>query len=373
MQARHHDQQAGPRLPGAAAAVGRHVHRLRQARRERQRARLDLPRRGPRRRAGGPHQGHRRLLGRPARLGLHPDQVRAHVRQEVRRRHREDDAAPLGRQLLQPQGEEVDQDHRRHQARRSRARLLHVLPHAHRQGLHQLHGREVRRRHQDARRRGRHAHQGRPRAPPEAAPQALHAEVAAGARRPARDACAAPALAGGGAEVPCRLALHRSPRRPVGQQHPHVRSQRPAYDVHFQDDPHPRQGPLLRLRPRLRGHRQDGPEGQDHGPQLRQRQEGGPLRQERPAHHPYDGAQDGGGRLVLRRQHVRRGRHRPVHRQVGHPGRRRRHGRAPDHHHEVLGLARRARRRRRQAPQRPAQAGRGPEAPVQVGPARAGP
>ena len=39
-----------------------------------------------------------------------------------------------GRQLLQPQGEEVDQDHRRHQARRPRACVLHVLPYPHRQG-----------------------------------------------------------------------------------------------------------------------------------------------------------------------------------------------------------------------------------------------
>ena len=127
-QAGDHRQQARPCFPRAAAADRGHVHALRQARRERQRARFDVPRRGARRRAGRPDQGHRRLLGRPPRLGLHPHQVRAHVRQEVRRRHREDDAASVGRVVLQRQGEEVDQAGRRPGPGGSGARLLHVLP-----------------------------------------------------------------------------------------------------------------------------------------------------------------------------------------------------------------------------------------------------
>ena len=150
-----------------------------------------------------------------------------------------------------------------------------------------------------------------------------------------------------------------------------VRPRGPAHDVHLEADPDARQGPLLRLRPRLLGHRQDGPEGQDHGPQLRAGQEGGPVRQERAAHHPHDGPQDRGRRVRHRGQHVRARRHRPVHCQGGHHRRRRRDRVAPDRHDEVLGVARRARRRLAQEPERPAQARRGPQAPLQVGPARA--
>ena len=80
---------------------------------------------------------------------------------------------------LQRQGEEVDQAGRRPGARRPRARLLHVLPHADCEDLQELHGRELRLGHEDARRRRRHADEGGPGAAPEAAAQALHAEVAA--------------------------------------------------------------------------------------------------------------------------------------------------------------------------------------------------
>jgi hypothetical protein len=136
-----------------------------------------------------------------------------------------------------------------HHAGRPRARVLHVLPDADLQGLQELHGREVRRRDQDAYRRRRDAHQGGPGAPPEAAAQALHAEVAAGARRAARDACAAPAVAGRRAEVPCGLAVHWPARRPVGELDPQLRPPRPANVRRFPPPPpeQPCPAPPLRL------------------------------------------------------------------------------------------------------------------------------
>ena len=107
----------------------------------------------------------------------------------------------------------MDQVGRRPGPRRPRARLLHVLPHAHREDLQKLHGGAVRGGDQDALRRRRDADEGRPRAAPEAAAQALHAEVAARPRRPPRDVRAAPALAVQGAAVPRVLAVERAQPR----------------------------------------------------------------------------------------------------------------------------------------------------------------
>ena len=76
--------------------------------------------------------------------------------------------------------------------------------------------------------------------PPEAAPQALHAEGLP-AHDALLDARAAPAVAGARAEVPRRRAVHRPDRR---QAHgdPQLRPRRPADDVHLEAHPDARQG-----------------------------------------------------------------------------------------------------------------------------------
>eukprot|EP00166_Cyanidium_caldarium_P005618 ctg_698.g338 len=347
-------QQAGPRFSGAAARGGGDVSDVHPGDRDRQRDHGHVPGSGAGRCAGVAAEGHGSLLGRPARLGVHPDPLCAHVRQKVRRRRGEDDPPPVHGRRRHQAGARVLRVH--HQAGEEDHRAGHVRSGG---GAGEAAGGPG----CDAEQRGQAT-------ATEAADEAGAAKVAAGRSGTAGDDGDALAFAGQGAKVPHRAAVRGTDGRRGGHRHAQLRPEGPVDAVREQDGAGHRQGPLHRFRAGVLGHGAHRHESAHLRAELRTGREEGSGGEEHPTHHADDGPSHRGHRVDPGGQHRRSGGPGSVFGQGGHDHRR--GHRLPDPQHEVLGVAGGARGRRAEEPQRPAQAGGGSEAPGQVGSAGGG-
>mmetsp|Transcript_129268 Transcript_129268/g.402046 ORF Transcript_129268/g.402046 Transcript_129268/m.402046 type:complete len:216 (+) Transcript_129268:843-1490(+) len=152
----------------------------------------------------------------------------------------------------------------------------------------------------------------------QAAHEAHHADLDQRSRHAIVHDCHKAALPQGSAEVP-RGELVRGPHgRRRGECHPVVRSLRACHDVRLQDGAHKRQGPLLRLWPCLQWHHCHGAACADSGPPLQGGRQGGPEREEHPAHGADDGQVHRADCGRAMRQHRRPRWCRSVHPEVGH-------------------------------------------------------
>ena len=365
-QARADGEQDGQVLSGAAGGRRGGVPDVPAGDRERERDHGDVRGRAAGRRAGVPGEGDGGVFGGSARVGVHSDELREDVRGEVRRGREEDDGEAVGRELLRPGDEEVDEQEHGVGDVPARVRAVRVQPDQ--AGDQHLHERPEGQAVADAGEAGMRAEGGREGAGGEGADEEDDAGVAAGGERAAGDDDLPPAVAGDGAEVQGGEPVRGAAGRHVRERDQELRPERAADAVRVEDDSGVGQGPVLRVRACVRGEGGDGDEGADHGSELRAGAEEGPVHEDGAEDGDLDGEEAGvgGGRAV--REHGGDGGAGPVHHEERDADGRKGCGRAPDQGDEVLGVAGGAGGGAVQARVGSAEAGGGAEAAGEVGP-----